>query len=79
MAGSYALIGEKEKAIKYFKEYLDNLQRPSLWIISSVENEPLFESIKNDTGFQQIVRNLESKYQEQHEKVRKWLEEQSML
>ena len=29
--------------------------------------------------FQQIVRDVEAKYQAEHERVRKWLEENDML
>ena len=79
LAGSYALIKEKEKAIENLKKYYDNLSAPSLWMTSSVKHDPLFESIQNDPVFQQIVRDLELKYQQQHERVKKWLEENDML
>ena len=79
LAGSYALIDEKEKSIENLIKYYDNLSAPSLWITSSIKYDPLFESIRNDPGFQQIVRNLQLKYQAEHERVRKWLEENNML
>ena len=40
---------------------------------------PLFNSIRNDPEFQKIVRSWVAKYQAEHERVRKWLEEQTML
>jgi hypothetical protein len=39
----------------------------------------LFVTIRNEPEFQQIVRDTEAKYQAEHERVRKWLEEQGKL
>jgi hypothetical protein len=50
-----------------------------LWMLTLLKNDPLFSNIRNETGFRQIVREMEAKYQAEHEKVRKWLEEQGML
>jgi hypothetical protein len=40
---------------------------------------PLFNSLRNEPEFQHIVRDMEAKYQAEHERVQKWLEEQDML
>jgi len=42
-------------------------------------NKLLFDSIRDEPEFQQIVRDLEAKYQAKHERVRQWLEENDML
>jgi hypothetical protein len=39
----------------------------------------MFDSIRSEERFQKILQNMESKYQAEHERVRKWLEEQGML
>jgi hypothetical protein len=44
-----------------------------------MKTDPLFNSIRNEPEFQQIVRYVEAKYQAEHERVRKWLEEQATL
>jgi molybdopterin converting factor small subunit len=49
------------------------------WIKQYFENDPLFNNIRNEPEFQQIVREVEAKYQAEHERVKKWLEEQEML
>jgi hypothetical protein len=41
--------------------------------------DPLFDNIREEPIFQQIVRDVESKYQAEHERVRQWLEENDML
>jgi hypothetical protein len=40
---------------------------------------PFFDSIRNEPEFQKIVKDVEAKYQAEHERVRKWLEEQGKL
>jgi molybdopterin converting factor small subunit len=35
----------------------------------------LFDNIRAEPEFQQIVRDVEAKYQAEYERVRKWLEE----
>lgn len=56
-------------------------QKPRMpnWMIKDLNNDPLFDSIRDDPEFQQIVRDVETKYQAEHEKVRLWLEENDML
>ncbi len=78
LAGVYAFRGEKDKAYKNLrifnqtsKMYLENV----FWI----NNDPLFNSIRDEPEFQQIVRDVEAKYQAEHERVRQWLEENDML
>ncbi len=59
------------------------------WKISSGGNSGILYMVQEDTAydavykagpeFQQIVRDVVAKYQAEHERVRKWLEEQGML
>ena len=39
----------------------------------------MFPSIRNEERFQKILQNMERKYEAEHERVKKWLEEQGML
>jgi hypothetical protein len=39
----------------------------------------MLESIRNEERFQKILRDQEAKYQAEHERVKKWLEEQGKL
>jgi len=79
LAGVYAFRGEKEKAIYHLPQYnqiINRSSKPRVWFF---KNDLLFDSIKDEPEFQQIVRDVEAKYQAEHERVRKWLEEQGML
>jgi hypothetical protein len=71
-------LGDKKNCYKNLKEVAKVNVCP-LWLLSSIKDEPLFASIRNDDEFQQIVAEMESKYQAEHERVRKWLEEQGKL
>jgi hypothetical protein len=78
LAGINAFFGEKNKAYENLRKFDDDLIYPS-WFVNLIKKDPLFSSIRNDNEFQQIVRDVESKYQAEHERVRTWLEGQGML
>ena len=50
-----------------------------LWMVTLMRKDPLLESLRNDAEFQQIVSDVEAKYQAEHERVRQWLEENDLL
>jgi TolB-like protein len=78
LAGTYAFLGDKTKAYQYLDEF-DKSNNCSLWMVILAKHDPLFNSIRNEERFQKILQNIEAKYQANHEKARKWLEEQEML
>ncbi len=78
LAGVYAFMGEKDKAYKNLRIF-NQIQRVPLWMSMLIKTDPLFNSIRNEPEFQQISKDIEAKYQAEHERVRKWLEEQGKL
>jgi len=48
-------------------------------MVPEIKNSPLFDSIRDEPEFQQIVRDVETKYETTRERVRQWLEENDML
>ena len=78
LACIYAFRGEKKKAYENLK-FFDQLERIPLWWIALFRIDPFFDSIRDEPEFQQIVRDVEAKYQEEHERIRQWLEENDML
>jgi len=78
LAGVYAFRGENEKAYENLRSF-NQRQRMPIWMARLIKNDPLFDSMRNEPEFQQIVRDVEAKYQAEHERVRKWLEEHKML
>jgi TolB-like protein/AraC-like DNA-binding protein/Tfp pilus assembly protein PilF len=77
LAGIYAFEGKKEKAYENLKIF-NKRSVMSSWMVSLIKTDPLFETIRNEPEFQQIVRDVEAKYQAEHERVKKWLEEQAI-
>jgi TolB-like protein len=74
----YAFKGDTENSIKFYRLY-SQMQNWELWMVTPIRYDPLFNSLRNEPGFQQISREIDVKYQAGHERVRKWLEEQGML
>ncbi|MFN8254477.1 MAG: hypothetical protein U0W24_02230 [Bacteroidales bacterium] len=79
LAGVYAMEGNKEKSIKYLNMIVNQLKIFPLGWVSLIKHDPLFDSMRDEPEFQQIVKVMESKYNAEHERVRKWLEEQGKL
>jgi TolB-like protein/Tfp pilus assembly protein PilF len=77
-ASDYAFRGNKEKAYENLKIFNQRQTMP-LWTVTFLKNDPLFYSIRNEPEFQKIVKDVEAKYQAEHERVRKWLEENNTL
>jgi tetratricopeptide (TPR) repeat protein len=78
LAGVYAFMGDRDKAYENLR-VLTRIPVYPIWWVGLIKEDPLFDSIRDEPEFQQIVRDVEAKYQAEHERVRKWLEEQGML
>jgi TolB-like protein/Tfp pilus assembly protein PilF len=78
LAGVNAFLGDKEKAYKNLKVF-SKISICPIWWLTLIKNDPLFNSIRSEPEFQEIINDLEAKYQAEHERVGKWLEEQGML
>lgn len=78
LAGIYAYLGKKEEALTLLNS-LSHYNTPYDWFITLINHDPLFDSIRYESIFQQLIRELEIKYQAEHERVRRWLEENDML
>jgi TolB-like protein/tetratricopeptide (TPR) repeat protein len=78
LAGVYAFRGDRDKAYENLRIF-NRREIIPLWMPTLIKTDPLFDKIRNEPEFQQIVRDVESKYQAEHERVRKWLTEQGKL
>lgn len=79
LAGVYAFKGDKVKAYKNLKIYNQRKEPEGLWMVSLIKTDPLFNSIRNEAEFQQIVRDVEARQQALHERVKEQIKEQGML
>ncbi|TFG91047.1 MAG: tetratricopeptide repeat protein [Candidatus Atribacteria bacterium] len=78
LAAVYAFLGEKDKAYENLRAF-NQRQYMDVWMVTLIKDDPLFESIRNEPEYQQIVREVEGKYQAQRKRVQQWLEENDML
>ena len=78
LAAVYALLDGKSEAYHYLNEFFKTQCYP-LWRVALIKNDPLFNSIREEQEFQLIVKDVKAKHQAEHERVRKWLEENDML
>jgi hypothetical protein len=78
LAGVHAFRGERLKAYENLKIF-NQIDKVTFWMVSLIKHDELFDSIREESEFQLIVADLEAKYQSEHERVRKWLEENDML
>jgi TolB-like protein/AraC-like DNA-binding protein len=78
LAKVYAVKGDKLKACKNLR-FLNQIQPVALWLEMEMKTDPVFNSIRDEPEFQQIASGIETRYQAEHERVKKWLMEQGML
>jgi len=78
LAGVYAFRGKKDEAYENLRIF-SQVRMIRFGLLCLFKRDPLFESIRNEPEFQQILNDVEAKYQAEHERVRKWLEENDML
>jgi hypothetical protein len=79
LASLYAFSGEKEKSFEILRMIDSRSVFPFGFMMDLKQYNPFFDSIRNEPEFQKIVKDVEAKYQAEHERVRKWLEEQGKL
>jgi hypothetical protein len=78
LAGVYAFRGNKEKALENLRAY-NQAKQTYQWMVMLFKTDPLLRSIRDEPEYKLIVEEIESKYLEEHEKVKKWLAEQGLL
>jgi tetratricopeptide (TPR) repeat protein len=78
LAAVYAFKGDTEKAYENLRIFIQSPISYQLWLISYLKLDPLFDSMRNEQEFQQIVTDQEARYEAEHERVRKWLEERNI-
>lgn len=78
LAEVYASLGNKGKAYYYLDEVNKNQSIPWYWMIF-LRYEHYFDNIRKEPRFQKIQKKLELKYQAEHKRLGKWLQEKGLL
>ena len=77
LASVYAVRGQREQAYEQLGKLRDRAIH-KIWLIG-LNFDPMFETIRYEPEFQEIITAIEARYQSEHERVRKWLEGNDML
>lgn len=67
-AGLCAFRGEKEKAYQELRIF-NQINNPPLWMVSLIKNDPMFEKIRKERKFQNIINDIEIKHQKVHDRI----------
>lgn len=78
LAEVYAFLGDKEKAYYYLDEVNKRNSFP-LWWVTLFKQHPMFNPIRHEPRFQKILKDVEAKYQAEHERVKKWMVSQGLM
>ncbi|MDX8338650.1 hypothetical protein SLH46_05620 [Draconibacterium sp. IB214405] len=73
LAGFYAFYGEKEQAYLWLNKLTRQVNMP-IWLVDLIKIDPLFDKMRGETEFENIVADVETKYQNEQERVKIWLE-----
>ena len=79
LAELYAVKGENEKTYVYLKALNQYEYMPIYLSRWNSDPDPFFLGLQYEREYLQIARDMEAKYQAEHERVRQWLEENEML
>ncbi len=74
----YLAIGDKEKAFNCMTKFNCKTVQ-SLWILTMIKSDPIFDSIIDDPRYQRFVQDCEAVFRIEHEKAGKNLKEHGML
>jgi AraC-like DNA-binding protein/TolB-like protein len=68
----YAILNDKQKSLQYL-EMIKKSPSVPLNFINDLKTNPMFDNVRNEAEFQKISSELEKKYLEEHEKIKKLL------
>ena len=77
LAAAYAFLGKKREAYQNLHEFEKKKFIP-FWGVKLIERDPLFDGIRNEQEFMDILKNIEAKYSAEHERVTEWMKKNEM-
>jgi TolB-like protein len=75
MVKVFAFTGKFEKAFEYLDDLAENLNTIPTWMTAMINLCPMIEPIQDTPEYKEIMQKMELKYQAEHNRVRRWLEE----
>jgi hypothetical protein len=75
LAKIYSIMGEKRKALDNLKMLKNRKTVPCL-MVTYAKFHPFFDNIRDEPEFTEVLKDMEAKYQADHERAGKWLAKQ---
>ena len=72
LAKIYAALNNKQQSMYYLRLMKKATSTPKIFIYD-LKTNPMFDNVRSEPGFQQINSELEKKYLEEHEKIKRLL------
>jgi tetratricopeptide (TPR) repeat protein len=75
----FAYLGEKEKAYELLEKFIEN--RNSFYIdrLTTMRDSPMFDNLRGEERFEELLQTMETKWQQEHDRVEQWLREQGRI
>lgn len=74
LACIYSALNQKEKAIEYLVQ-LKKRNYNDIWLVTRLKYSSMLNNIRNEPEFADVLKDVESKYQKEHERVGELLRE----
>ncbi len=68
----YSILNDKQKSLNYLKMIKES-RSVSFNFINDLKTNPMFDNVRQEPEFQKITRELEKKYLDEHERIKKLL------
>ena len=78
LAAYYSYQNEKQRAIEELEKFAENGSF-HYWTVIFLEMDPLMDNIKNLPEFKRINRQIEKKFWDRHERIKKNLEAKDLI
>ena len=75
LAPAYAFLGHNDKTYKVLDELVEMPNSLPLEWLNRIRLNPMFDVLREEERFQDILQKMEDEYKAEHERVGKWLEE----
>lgn len=75
----YSYLGNTQKAINHFEQFVKEEEDFHYWTILFLKIDPLLDNIKDEERFKKIYKDLEIKFWDKHNLIKKSLKEQNLI
>ena len=79
LAMYYSYLGETKKAMDHLKRFAEDEENYHYWTILFLKLDPLMDNLKDDPEFDKTFKMLESKFWENHRRIKNNLQQKKLI